>query len=113
MTTLWSSWAVMLCLALVGSSDSVCCTVKEGLYGSRVHERCVLRLSPASCALLLYPAAQDLRLGSSYIGFGKFVGYEYLHATVRGDWPLWEVPNHSTKNLTSFSWCITKMTIPT
>ena len=29
---------------------------------------CVLRLSPASCALLLYPAAQNLWFGSCYIG---------------------------------------------
>ena len=34
----------------------------------RYNMGCKLRLSPASCALLLYPTAQDLLLGSGYIG---------------------------------------------
>ena len=42
--------------------------VKEGLYGSRVQYAVVLRLSPASCVVLLYPASTDIWLGSCYIG---------------------------------------------
>src|SRR4029434_9521043 len=35
---------------------------------------CMLRLSPASCALLLYTAAQDLWLGCCYIGWVRLLG---------------------------------------
>ena len=44
--------------------QTVCCSVKEGLYGSRVHHA----RNTHSCALLLYSAAHDVWLGSCYIG---------------------------------------------
>ena len=78
----------MLCpdvVFMVGQSG--CCVVGyrqrmlncEGVPYNMWH---VLWLSPASWVLLLYPVAQDLWLGSCYIG--KAAGNEYLHVIVKG-----------------------------